>query len=276
MIRFFSIYSAFFKQQVKSLIEYKIDFMTGMIALGVQQVSTFLVLFAVFTQIKAIGSYSFNEILLFYGYSQIIRGIDHIYNDNIWMVGWGKIRDGSFSQYLTRPVGIITHIVMERVQFDGIGELLIGVIIFLFAKIQLGLVFGLKGWLAFIVFIVAGLVIYFAIKMLCASVAFWTVSSGELMTVAYDINSFTKYPLDIYKNIVLKNILIYFVPFAVVSYFPMAYFLRDNEYISKVLGINYGNRDFLILFVAGIAAMIIGIAFTVWNRGLKRYNASGS
>ena len=90
MIRFFEIYAAFFKQQIKSLIEYKVDFMTGMIALGVQQVSTFIVLLAVFTQVKIIGSYSFDEILLFYGYSQIVRGIDHVYNDNIWAVGWGK------------------------------------------------------------------------------------------------------------------------------------------------------------------------------------------
>lgn len=197
MKRFLQIYLAFFKQQLKALMEYKVDFMMGMIALGVQQISTFLVLLAVFTQIKAIGTYDFNEILLFYGYSQIIRGIDHIYNDNIWTVGWGQIRDGSFSKYLVRPINTITHIIMERVQFDGIGEFIIGIIVFIYAKGKLGLSFGLEGSLVFTVFVISGLVIYFAIKLLCAAVAFWTTSSGELMTVTYEINSFNKYPLDI-------------------------------------------------------------------------------
>ena len=203
MKRFLLIYLAFFKQQLKCLMEYKIDFLMGTIALGIQQISTFLILLAVFTQINAIASYSFNEILLFYGYSQIVRGIDHIYNDNIWSVGWGKIQDGSFSLYLTRPINIVSHIIMEKIQFDGIGEFLLGLIIFIYAKLQLNLVFSLGDHLAFFIFLITGLAIYFAIKLICASIAFWTVSSGELMTVTYEINSFSKYPLDIYKNCLL-------------------------------------------------------------------------
>lgn len=276
MKRFLQIYLAFFKQQLKALMEYKVDFMMGMIALGVQQISTFLVLLAVFTQIKAIGTYDFNEILLFYGYSQIIRGIDHIYNDNIWTVGWGQIRDGSFSKYLVRPINTITHIIMERVQFDGIGEFIIGIIVFIYAKGKLGLSFGLEGSLVFTVFVISGLVIYFAIKLLCAAVAFWTTSSGELMTVTYEINSFNKYPLDIYKSLILKTLLLYILPFAVVSYVPMAYFLRDSAFIGGVLGFNYGARINLVVFSVVVAIISMIVAKLVWNEGLKRYNASGN
>ncbi len=276
MKRFLQIYLAFFKQQLKALMEYKVDFMMGMIALGVQQISTFLVLLAVFTQIKAIGTYDFNEILLFYGYSQIIRGIDHIYNDNIWTVGWGQIRDGSFSKYLVRPINTITHIIMERVQFDGIGEFIIGIIVFIYAKGKLGLIFGLEGSLVFTVFVISGLVIYFAIKLLCAAVAFWTTSSGELMTVTYEINSFNKYPLDIYKSLILKTLLLYILPFAVVSYVPMAYFLRDSAFIGGVLGFNYGARINLVVFSVAVAIISMIVAKLVWNAGLKRYNASGN
>lgn len=276
MKRFLQIYLAFFKQQLKALMEYKVDFMMGMIALGVQQISTFLVLLAVFTQIKAIGTYDFNEILLFYGYSQIIRGIDHIYNDNIWTVGWGQIRDGSFSKYLVRPINTITHIIMERVQFDGIGEFIIGIIVFIYAKGKLGLSFGLEGSLVFTVFVISGLVIYFAIKLLCAAVAFWTTSSGELMTVTYEINSFNKYPLDIYKSLILKTLLLYILPFAVVSYVPMAYFLRDSAFIGGVLGFNYGARINLVVFSVAVAIISMIVAKLVWNAGLKRYNASGN
>lgn len=276
MKRFLLIYLAFFKQQLKCLMEYKIDFLMGTIALGIQQISTFLILLAVFTQINAIASYSFNEILLFYGYSQIVRGIDHIYNDNIWSVGWGKIQDGSFSLYLTRPINIVSHIIMEKIQFDGIGEFLLGLIIFIYAKLQLNLVFSLRDHLAFFIFLITGLAIYFAIKLICASIAFWTVSSGELMTVTYEINSFSKYPLDIYKNVVLKSLLIYFLPFGVVSYIPMAYFLRDNQSIGKVLGFSYTSNNFLIMLTLIITIIFTIISQFIWKLGLKKYNASGT
>ncbi|MCX7923000.1 MAG: ABC-2 family transporter protein [Clostridia bacterium] len=275
MGRFFSIYLAFFKQQVKSLMEYKIDFMLGMIGLSIQQVANFLLIFVAFTQIKAMGAYSFNEILLFYGYSQIIRGIDHVYNDNIWAVANAKIKDGEFALYQIRPINTIIHIVIEKVQFDGIGEFLLGVVIFTYAKVQLNLVFGIKEWAVFFVFIITGLAIYFAIKLACASVAFWTVTSRELMTVAYEINGFTKYPLDIYKNHLIKLMITYVLPFAVVSYVPMVYFIRDHEIVSQVIGIPYPNREFLILFAMLIAVISLSLSIVLWNRGLKKYEPTG-
>lgn len=276
MRRFFQVYFAFFKQQIQALIEYKMDFALGMVALAFQQLSSFLVLFAVFTQIKSIGSYSFDEMLLFYGYSQILRGIDHVYNDNIWTVGWSRIRNGSFSQYLIRPLPVLSQVIMERVQFDGLGELVLGIVVFVYAKLRLDLSFSPTEWLAFAAFCVIGLAIYFAIKLACSAVAFWTVSSGELMTVVYEVNTFTRYPLDIYKSAILRNFLIYFLPFAVVSYLPMVYFIRDNAFISSVLGINHDNRLFLLLFAGGIAAAALLGASLLWRAGNRRYNASGT
>ncbi len=276
MRRFFLIYFTFFKQQIKLLIEYRMDFMLGMGALALQQVSLFIIIFAVFTRVSAIGGYSFNEILLFYGFSQMVKGIDHVYNDNIWLVGWGKIQNGSFSQYLIRPINIITHVVMERIQFDGFGELIIGAVIFVYAKITLGLDFTFVQWLVFILFLISGLAIFFAIKMMCASIAFWTIVSGEIMTVAYEINNFTRYPLDIYKSVLLKSVLLYLLPFAVVSYLPMVYFLRSSSHISQVIGINYSSPYFLIIFIPAIACVMLSAAFFIWNMGLKRYSATGT
>ena len=276
MLKFFRIYAAFIKQQIKTLIEYKIDFLMGMIALAANQVSTFLIIFAAFTQIKSIGSFSFNEILFFYGYSQIIRGIDHVYNDNIWIVAWDKIREGTFSSYLVRPINIIMHIVMERFQFDGFGEVIIGLIIFIYAKIQLGVIFGFSGWIILIFFGICGLVIYFSIKLITCAVSFWTISSGEFMSVIYEVNTFTKFPLDIYKNFFLKNLLIYILPFAIVSYFPIAYFLRSKDSIGAVIGFNYPIKELLIVFIGVISILFFLISNIIWNIGLKRYNATGS
>lgn len=276
MTRFFGIWAAFFQQQVKSLIEYKMDFAIGMVAIAFQQVGSFLILFAVFTRVTAIGGFSFDEMLLFYGYSQILRGIDHVYNDNIWTVGWFRLQNGTFAQFLTRPMGVLTHVVLERVQFDGLGELFLGAVLFAYAYLRLGLGWGAVEWGTFVVFLLLGLVIYFAIKLLCASVAFWTVSSGELMTVAYEINGFTKYPLDIYANPVLRWVLTYVLPFAVVAYFPMVHFLRGDAHAAGILGLSLPFDGFVLTFTALIAAVAFVLAYTLWRVGLNRYNATGT
>ncbi len=276
MIRFFRIYSAFFKQQVKSLIEYKLDFAAGMVALGFQQVASFLVLFAVFSQIQAIGSYSFDEMLLFFGWAQLMKGFDHVYNDNIWTVGWWRIRDGSFSQFLIRPLGIVSQIVMERLQFDGLGEFLIGLLIFIYAFIRTGLRFSFGDWLVFGYFFLCGLVIYFALKLLGASVAFWTISSGELMTVTYEIGSFTRYPLDMYKSAIIRSLLIYVLPFALVTWVPMVWFIREPQFIADILGIPWARGSALLGFTGGLTLILLGLSVGTWKAGLRRYNATGT
>ncbi|MEI8094466.1 MAG: ABC-2 family transporter protein [Spirochaetales bacterium] len=276
MRRFFSIYAAFLSQQVKALVEYKLDFLIGVIALSIQQIGSFLVLFAVFTQIKAVGGWSFDEMLLFYGWSQVVRGIDHIYNDNIWLVGWWRIRDGSFTHYLLRPIGIIQHIIMERVQFDGFGELLVGFLLFAYAWLRLGLALGPAELGMLLVFLVCGLALYFGIKLAAAAVAFWTVSSGELMQVAYEVNSFTKYPLDIYKNVWLKNFLLFVLPFAVVSYVPMAWFLRDTAALSAALGFDVVSKTWVPVGMALLSAAFVGFGFVLFRIGLRRYTGTGT
>lgn len=271
-VRFISIYFAFIKQELKSLMEYKADFALGIIALIVETLASFIVIVAVFTQINAIAGFNFYEILLFYGYSILIRGIDHLYNDNIWTIAWNQIRDGSFYRYLIRPVNPLLHIVMEKFKIDGIGEVLVGVFLFFFAKNKLDLEFSLLDWITFFVFMVSGLVIYFSIKLIYASVAFWTVSSGEITTLVYELNTFTRYPLDIYRSRVIKFILLFIIPFVVVDFLPMLFFIRDDW--SRSIRIN--DPVIYIGFVVGISAFLFSVSLLIWRKGIKRYEGAGT
>jgi ABC-2 type transport system permease protein len=275
-MRFLRLYSAFIKQFFKSLMEYKMDFLLGIFGLSIVQIGWFFVLFAVFTQIKSIAGYSFHEVLLLFGFGQIIRGIDHIYNDNIWFVASFYIREGRFYQFLIRPMNPIAHIVMERICADGFGEFLLGLIIFLYAKASLGLSFGLAGWSLILLFILCGLAIYFAIKLAFASIALWTVTSGEIMTLAYEGSSYTRYPLEIYKNKIIQFLITFVLPFAVVNYFPMIYFIRDSAQIGTNFGIAGFDKNWLILFIPAVAMFTLGISLLVWRAGLKRFQATGT
>ncbi|OHD54102.1 MAG: hypothetical protein A2Y33_10325 [Spirochaetes bacterium GWF1_51_8] len=275
-MRFFKLYGAFVKQFFKSLMEYRLDFVLGLIGLSIVQLATFFTLFAVFTQIKEIAGYTFHEVLLFFGYAQIVRGIDHIYNDNIWFVAVNYIREGRFYQFLIRPMNPLAHIVMEKICADGFGELALGMAIFLYAKAALGLSFGIAGWLVLALFTLSGLVIYFAIKLAFASIALWTVTSGEIMTLAYEVNSYTRFPLEIYKNKFIQFFITFILPFAVVSYFPMLYYLRDGAQIGAIFGIAGFQNEWLLVFIPVIALITLGISLFIWKAGLKRFQATGT
>lgn len=120
-----SLWWVFLKQQLKELIEYKQDFLMGMVSVLFQQVGLFLVTVVVFTQLKELGGFSINEMFLLYGFYTLVRGIDHFYNDNIWSFAWNKVKDGRFITILLRPINPILHVVIERFNMSGLSEILV-------------------------------------------------------------------------------------------------------------------------------------------------------
>lgn len=102
------------------------DFFVGLSGFLISQVTGLAFLYLIFEQIPSMQEWTLEQMLFIYGFSQIPRGIDHLLTDNLWMVGWQMVIKGTFDKYILRPMNIFFQIVCEKVQFDALGELLIG------------------------------------------------------------------------------------------------------------------------------------------------------
>lgn len=276
MIKFLGMYVSFVKLHLQTQIEYRADFSIGIVGIFIQQIGNFLLLLGIFTQIPVIEGYSFNEVLLIYGYSQFVRGIDFLYNDFIWTQAFWGIQEGSFMKYMIRPINPIVQIIMDRFNLESMGVIVLGAGLFFYAKSQLGLEFSLWEWGALGLFTLSGLIIYFSIKLVCAAIAFWTVSSGEFMQLVYETGDFSRYPLDIYKHFFIKFFFTYILPFAIISYYPIVYFIRSPQETSQVLGFLIFDRNWLLVLSWGVALSLLAISLFVWNKGIRRYEATGT
>ncbi|MCM1088277.1 MAG: ABC transporter permease, partial [Muribaculaceae bacterium] len=203
------------------------------------------------------------QMLFIYGFAQIPRGIDHLLTDNLWMVGWQMVIKGTFDKYLLRPMNLFFQIVCEKVQFDALGELLVGVVLVGRAVVNKTVqVTPLKA-LLFIISVIAGTVIYTAVKLFLASLAFWVKDSSPLMTTAYEVADFAKYPVEIYAKpiqIVLMSVL----PFAFVAYIPSTFFLIDAN-IWKTIGAE-----------CALALLFWLFSYGVFKKGLTLYESAGN
>ena len=104
----------------------KVDFLMGLFGFFFTQVLGIVFLYLVFEQIPSLQGWTLDQLIFIYGFAQIPRGIDHLFTDNIWMVSWWMVIEGDFDRYMLRPMNIFFQIVCEKVQFDAVGELLIG------------------------------------------------------------------------------------------------------------------------------------------------------
>ena len=100
MVRYLKLYNKFLKQYIKTLMEYRADFLLGLIGFILVQGVGIVFIGLVFNSIPTLKGWSFYEILFIYGFAQIPRGIDHVFTDQLWIFSWKTIVQGEFDRYL--------------------------------------------------------------------------------------------------------------------------------------------------------------------------------
>lgn len=263
MKKYMKLYIQFTKQFIKSLIEYKADFVLGLIGFILAQFTGVIFIKLIFNSIPKLSGWSFYEILLIYGMAQIPRGIDHVVTDNLWLLSWNIIVQGQFDKYLIRPLNPLFQLIAERFQPDGFGEIIIGIILLTTSCIKLNIQFDFVRILLLISVIIAATLIYTAIKLATASIAFWVKSGQAYLKMAYELSDFVKYPVNIYPK-AIKLLLTFIIPFAFTGYFPGAYFLGRESIWSGIF----------LTYLISIAGMCV--AYLIWKNGMKNYESSGS
>lgn len=263
MKRAFRLHRIFIAQYLKKLMEYKVDFIVGAVGFLLSQALEILFIGIIFSQIPDLAGWTFNEILFIYGFSLIPKAIDHMFFDNLWMVGYHIVRKGEFDKYLTRPINSLFYVTVEKFQIDAFGELIMGIILITYSLIQIGADIVWYRVLVLLFLVPFAVLIYTAIKIITSAISFWTKQSGHITHMFYMSSDFSKYPVTIYNNFI-KVVITFIIPFAFTAYYPASYFLRGENGLFCVLG--------TIL----VSSLLFVVSILVWNRGIKKYESAGS
>ncbi|MBL4936038.1 ABC-2 family transporter protein [Clostridium sp. YIM B02515] len=257
------LYMKFLAQYLKSLMEYKADFLIGLLGFVVVQATGIAFLYLVFQRIPSLNGWSFNEILFIYGFAQLPRGLDHLFTDNLWLLAGRIIVRGDFDRYLLRPINPLFHLLAERFQPDALGELIVGIALVIASVPKINITFTFGNILAFILVVICGSVIYTSIKLFFASFAFWLKFSQSILFMNYMLADFTKYPITIYSKWI-RVILTFIIPFAFTAYFPAGYFVGKVSMSVAVGG----------TFLAAVISF--AVAYTTWIFGIRAYESAGA
>ncbi len=265
MTRYWSIYRVFIKQFFKNILEYRVDFLVGMLSFLLMQTTGILFLLFVFNAIPALDGWTFEQLMVMYGFFQLPRAIDHLFTDNIWMME-RYVFDGSFDRFMLRPLNSLFQLVSTKIDTNAIGELVLGIVVLVIYIPQVGITLDGLSILVMVGYVFSGAIIYTAIKLLWSNIAFYAISGGgtnAIMSTAYDMANFGKYPITIYP-MGIRLLLTYIFPFAFVSYYPVAY----------LLGVETSLWFLTLSYIIGIVLFIV--AYSIWKLHLKKYNSIGN
>ena len=257
------IYFAYTTQYLKTLMTYRIDFIFGLIGFFLLQTCGVVFVTLIFDSIPQLEGWNFHQVLFIYGLAQIPRGLDHIFTDNLWIYAYWAISQGEMDRILLRPINPLFQVIMERFQLDGIGELLIGIVLLVYAATNLAIDFSVIQILLLILLVISGTLVITSIKLITCSIAFWKKRSGPFVQVAYEFNQFCYYPISIY-NKGIQFFLTFIIPFAITSYYPATW----------LLGIEGPLKGVIMPLV--VAFVFISLSYSVWKIGLNHYESAGN
>lgn len=260
--KYLSLYGEFLKQNVKTMLEYKSDFLIGVFSTLLTQFYGIFFVWVIFENIKQIHGWTFYEITFVYGLLTIAKGLDMFFFDNLHALGFEYVREGKFDIFMIRPISALFQLIASHMQQDGIGLLILGTIVVTKSLSELKITLGVFDVILLIIFIISGAAIISAINLITATTGFKTINSHIIMSSVNSFQEFAFYPILIYPKFI-GFILTWIIPYAFASFYPADYFLHKGFEAYSICA-------------PFIAIILWVIALKVWNWGLNNYSSTGS
>ncbi len=263
MLRYIKLYWHFFKLRVQIMMEYRLDFIIGILSVLFIQGAGLFFVNIVFKQIQTIRGWSFDEVVFIYAVACCGRAIHHIFFDSLWVFGRDYIRNGGFDRMLVRPAPAFFQLIAERVQQDGVGQLLIGIWLLSYAAPTIGVEWTFVSMTVLIILILSSSMVFIGIHVFTCSLSFWMTDSMPVQWSVHEMSDFARYPLVIY-NRVIQSLMTWIIPYGFTAFYPAAYFLRPETYLKMGW----------ITPIIGFGCCLIGAY--VWRKGVRNFTGTGS
>lgn len=266
MIEELNLYCKFVTIAIRSRMQYRSDFLTGILGVFILSGVNIALIAVLLGRFKSLQGWGFWDIVLLYGMWLICHSINAMF---FWHLSTleDDIVHGRLDQYLTRPCSPLLQFLGREFNYVGVADLLFGITAFATAYTRLSLAWKPLDWGYFAAAIVFGAAIEISIILILASTSFWLGRSRALLGVVLQVSHLTpQYPLDIFGYSV-RVFITAFVPFAFMNYYPLTVLLGKPN----ALGVWW------VPFIAPLNATVLAmLGYTLWRRGLAVYTSTGN
>jgi len=253
--------------QVRSQTQYRASFaadVAGSVLFGVIDVASVMVVFRV---TPTLGGFTFPEVFLMTALAGCAFAMGDLAVGNVERLRQ-YVRSGLFDALLVRPLSSLAQLAAMDVATRRVGRVAFGVVIIVVAAVQAHVQPTAARLTLLMVAPVAGAMIFGAIFVATATVAFWWIESGEIANgLTYGGLTFTQYPITIYGTL-FRRLFAYTVGFAFVAYYPVLALLDRADPLGAPALLGYCSP------AVAVAAVIA--AGLMWRTGVRHYRSTGS
>jgi ABC-2 type transport system permease protein len=261
-----SLYRRLIGAHVRSQLQYRLSFALNFLGMALITLLDFIAILVIFQQVEALEGWTIEEVALLYGIAAVSFSLTDLAIGHLDLFP-NMIREGTFDGILLRPLPSLFQVVASDFALRRLGKVAQGLFVLVFALWHADIDWTPGRVLMVPVAVLTGTVIYAAVWIGLATVAFWIVDAIEFVNAfTYGGNFLAQYPLNVFARW-LRTLVLFVIPVAFVSYFPALYLLgKKNE---------LGLPDELRFASPVVAVAATAVAYVVWTHAVRHYRSAG-
>ena len=255
----FKIWKQGFALSMSSEMAYKGSFILLLISLIIGDLVGPIIGFIIYTTTSGIPGWSLMEFILFQGLAIFIFGMWHAFIGGLSWETMDLVIEGTFDSVLLKPFYSLVYLASKSVDFHGVVEVFVGIIVIIWALISLK--FNLLMLVPFILLIFFALLFILSISIMLGALSVIFINVESLQNLLWVLNLVSAFPLTVYSK-GMQFFFTFIIPAAIASYWPASILLEKAALISMI----YAVIPVLIFF---------GISLWLWYFALKKYQSAG-
>ncbi|WP_407673220.1 ABC transporter permease [Paenibacillus alkalitolerans] len=256
------IFIDYFKTYLKTRLEYRSNFWVEMFSDLLFLTMNLLFIVVIFQHTDELGGWTREQIIFVYGYFMVPWGVFAAVF-NLWGFTERYIVKGEMDRVLTRPFHNLAQLLLENMDPSSLSSAVIGFAIMAYSWPSLGVELDWWDPLVFVLLVLGSVAIYGGIYIALTSLSFFTDAPTGILPLMWNIQSYGRYPINIYNKI-LQFVLKWIIPFAFVGFYPAAFFLEAEA------------LQWMALLTPVVGAVFLTLGVMLWNYGVRRYRGAGS
>jgi len=263
MIKYFKLFGMHFKLAVMSAAIYRINFMLMVIQNILNAMLGIIAMELIYGQVDSIAGWNKHEMIILVCTSQIVGYIfwSVIYpNQDRFLNG---IINGGFDRMILKPLNLMFQINTGSIDTSCLFSISALVVVLVLQIGHLGAQVGIIQILLYIIFVINGVMVMTAFRMLIHSLAFMFIRVGGLDNICGMVEGVSSKPKEIFSNKYVRNLFVFILPAIPMINAPAAVLLQKSTV-------------FEMMCYLGVGIIFSSLAIITLRLGMKKYNSASS
>jgi ABC-2 type transport system permease protein len=262
MIRYLRMFRAFASSEFQFEMEYRGNFYLSILEMFLVIGTSIAAVLVMFQHTTTMNGWTLPQMIVLLGvYYMIQGGVNLVFSPSFERL-MEHVRAGTLDFHLLKPVNVQFLVSTRHLRVVRAADLALGLAVVIFGLVQVGAEIGVGAALLFVLSLLFGIMLVYALLLGLVTLAFWFVRVENLLAIFWAFTEAGRFPVDVYP-LWLRVSLSTIVPIGIAVTAP-----------ANVIA---GRMDWIAVAILGAGTVLaVGLSSALWRWGLRSYTGASA